>query len=126
MAYTLITPWLNQTYGIDDSNRFAPYARLAGKEFNGGTVNGNIPVSLTDIPRGVSLLINGTTASSTWINQGNMNFTGTEITPMATGVFDYLTKIGIENEVVDTQLGYGQDIDNLEIEINKSDLPRIK
>jgi len=64
MAYKLITPWLNQTYGIDDSNRFSPYARLAGKEFNGGTVNGNIPVSLTDIPRGVSLLINGTTVSA--------------------------------------------------------------
>ena len=63
MAYTLITPWLNQTYGIDDSNRFSPYARLAGKEFNGGTVNGNIPISLTDIPRGVSLLVNGTTVT---------------------------------------------------------------
>ena len=64
MAYTLVTPWLNQTYGIDSSNPFSPYARLAGKEFNGGTVNGNIPVSLTDIPRGVSLLINGTTVSA--------------------------------------------------------------
>jgi len=63
MAYTLITPWLNQTYGIDSSNPFSPYARLAGKEFNGGTVNGNIPVSLTDIPRGVSLLVNGTTVT---------------------------------------------------------------
>ena len=63
MAYTLITPWLNQTYGIDDSNRFSPYARLAGKQFNGGTVDGNIPVSLTDIPRGVSLLVNGTTVT---------------------------------------------------------------
>jgi len=37
--------------------------------------------------------INGTTASSTWVNQGSMNFTGTEITPMATGVFDYLTSV---------------------------------
>jgi hypothetical protein len=35
--------------------------------------------------------IDGTTASSTWINQGTMYFTGTEITPMETGVFDYLT-----------------------------------
>ena len=65
MAYTLITPWLNQTYGIDSSNPFSPYARLAGKEFNGGTVNGVIPVSLTDIRRGVSLLINGTTVTAT-------------------------------------------------------------
>ena len=64
MAYTLITPWLNQTYGIDSSNPFSPYARLAGKEFNGGSVSGVIPVSLTDIPRGVSLLINGTTVSA--------------------------------------------------------------
>jgi len=63
MAYTLITPWLNQTYGIDDTNRSAPYARLAGKQFIGGTVDGNVPVSLTDIPRGVSLLINGTTVT---------------------------------------------------------------
>ena len=65
MAYTLITPWLNQTYGIDASNPFSPYARLAGKEFNGGSVSGNIPVSLTDIPRGVSLLVNGTTVTAT-------------------------------------------------------------
>ena len=65
MAYTLVTPWLNQTYGIDDSNPFSPYARLAGKQFNGGSVNGNIPISLTDIPRGVSLLVNGTTVTAT-------------------------------------------------------------
>jgi hypothetical protein len=65
MAYKLITPWLNQTYGIDAANTYAPYARLAGREFNGGTVNGNIPVSLTDIPRGVSLLVTGTTVTAT-------------------------------------------------------------
>lgn len=63
MAYTLITPWLNQTYGIDATNMFSPYARLAGKQFTGGTVDGEVPVSLTDIPRGVSLLINGTTVT---------------------------------------------------------------
>ena len=57
MAYKLITPWLNQTYGINAANTYSPYARLAGREFNGGTVSGNIPVQLTDIPRGVSLLV---------------------------------------------------------------------
>lgn len=65
MAYRLITPWLNQTYGIDAANTYSPYARLAGKKFNGGSVSGNIPVSLTDIPRGVSLLVNGTTVTAT-------------------------------------------------------------
>jgi len=64
MAYKLITPWLNQTYGIDAANTYSPYARLAGKQFNSGSVSGNIPVSLTDIPRGVSLLINGTTVTA--------------------------------------------------------------
>jgi hypothetical protein len=63
MAYTLITPWLNQTYGIDQSNYSTQYARLAGKRFIDGTIDGNIPISLTDIPRGVSLLINGTTVT---------------------------------------------------------------
>jgi hypothetical protein len=29
----------------------------------GGTYDGTIPVSLTDVPRGVSLLINGTTVT---------------------------------------------------------------
>jgi hypothetical protein len=52
MAYTLITPWLNQTYGIDQSNYSTQYARLAGKRFIDGTIDGNIPISLTDIPRG--------------------------------------------------------------------------
>lgn len=63
MAYKLNTPWLNQTYGIDSTNMFTPYARLAGKQLNGGTVDGVIPVSITDIARGVSLLINGTTVT---------------------------------------------------------------
>jgi hypothetical protein len=35
--------------------------------------------------------IDGTAAGSTWINQTTMNFVGTELTPMATGVFNYLT-----------------------------------
>jgi len=45
---------------------------------------------------------------------------------LAEEMSDYLTKQGIENEVVDNQLGYGQDIDNLEIEISKDDLSKLK
>jgi hypothetical protein len=65
MAYRLNTPWLNQTYGIDQGNYSTPYARLAGKQFIGGTVDGVTPVSITDIARGVSLLVNGTTVTAT-------------------------------------------------------------
>jgi hypothetical protein len=39
------------------------YARLAGKRLQGGTQDGPIPVSLTDVPRGISLLVNGTTVT---------------------------------------------------------------
>lgn len=61
MPYTLITPWNNETWV--DSTVFSPYARLAGKRLTGGTVDGPIPVSLTDVPRGITLLINGTTVT---------------------------------------------------------------
>jgi hypothetical protein len=60
MPYTLVTPWNNETW-VD--NNTTPYARLAGRRLVGGTYDGTIPVSLTDVPRGVTLLINGTTVS---------------------------------------------------------------
>ena len=60
MAYTLITPWQNETW-VD--NTLDPYSRLAGRRLTGGTYEGEIPVSITDVPRGVSLLINGTTVT---------------------------------------------------------------
>ena len=65
------------------------------------------------------------TGDSDQYNDEEISFLNKEMDKLAQKMSDYLTKIGIENEVVDTQLGYGQDIDNLEIEINKSDLPRI-
>lgn len=44
---------------------------------------------------------------------------------LADEMSDYLTKQGIENEVVDSPEGYGQEIDNLEIEISKDDLLKL-
>jgi hypothetical protein len=54
--YQLNTPWNNETW-VD--NTFTPYARLAGKRLQGGTPDGVIGVSLTDIARGITLLVNG-------------------------------------------------------------------
>jgi hypothetical protein len=54
--YLLNTPWNNETW-VD--NNFTPYARLAGKRLTGGTQDGVIPYSLTDVPRGISLIVNG-------------------------------------------------------------------
>jgi hypothetical protein len=60
MPYNLVTPWNNETW-VD--NTMDPYARLAGRRLTGGTYDGTIPVSITDVPRGVSLIINGTSVT---------------------------------------------------------------
>lgn len=58
MPYILQGPWRNETWGarLDMS----PYSRLAGRRLNGGSVNGTIPELMTDIPRGITLLVTGT------------------------------------------------------------------
>ena len=64
MAYSLSTPYEFQTWGAG-LNEFTPYSRLAGRRFNGGTINGPIPVSLTDVARGQTLIVNGTNVTLT-------------------------------------------------------------
>jgi hypothetical protein len=61
MEYKLIPPWNNETWTDND---MSPYSRLAGKRLLGGSVDGPIGVSWTDIPRGVSLLVTGTTVTA--------------------------------------------------------------
>lgn len=39
------------------------YARLAGRPLQGGSYTGAIPSFLTDVPRGVTLIVNGTTVT---------------------------------------------------------------
>ena len=62
MTYRLNTPWRWGTYGITE-DRYSPYARLAGRPIAGGTITGTINPFLTDVPRGMSLLVNGTTVT---------------------------------------------------------------
>jgi hypothetical protein len=62
MPYALKTPYRNETW-ISDSSYSTPYARLAGRRLAGGTIDGPIPISITDIHRGISLLINGSTVT---------------------------------------------------------------
>ena len=59
-----MTPYQWQTWGTD-YNEFTPYSRLAGRRFNGGTIDGAIAPSMTDIPRGQTLIVNGTTVTAT-------------------------------------------------------------
>jgi hypothetical protein len=64
MAYTLTTPYQWQTYGAG-SSEFTPYSRLAGRRFIGGTIDGPIATSLTDVARGQTMIVNGTTVTLT-------------------------------------------------------------
>lgn len=57
MPYILNGPWRNETWGA--RNTFDPYSRISGRRFVGGSVSGTIPISITDVPRGVSLLVTG-------------------------------------------------------------------
>ena len=64
MAYSLVTPYEWQTYGAG-YNEFTPYSRLAGRRFTGGTIDGPIAPSMTDVPRGQTMIVNGTTVTLT-------------------------------------------------------------
>jgi hypothetical protein len=59
-----MTPYEWQTWGAD-RNEHNKYSRLAGRRFNGGTIDGPIPISLTDVARGQTLIVNGTTVTLT-------------------------------------------------------------
>ena len=59
--YTLVTPWRWETWGAN--REFTPYSRLAGRPVTGGTSTGTINPYITDIPRGYSLLVTGTTVT---------------------------------------------------------------
>lgn len=62
MEYKLVTPWKNQTWIADNGWK---YSRLAGRRLVDGTPTGTIPVNLTDVPRGVSLLVTGSVVTAT-------------------------------------------------------------
>jgi hypothetical protein len=63
MAYMATTPWQYQTWGT------APwpdkYTRLSQRRIAGGTETGTINPFLTDIARGLTLIVNGTSVEAT-------------------------------------------------------------
>jgi Mg2+ and Co2+ transporter CorA len=49
-----------------------------------------------------------------------------KIEELADQMSEYLTSIGVENEILDNPIGYGQEIDNLVIDINYDDFDKLK
>jgi hypothetical protein len=49
-----------------------------------------------------------------------------KVEELADEMSEYLTSIGVENEVSDNPIGYGQEIDNLVIDINIDDFNKLK
>jgi hypothetical protein len=64
MPYTLTTPWQNQTWGAGQAWP-DKYSRIAGKPLVGGSLTGSIPSFITDIARGMTLIVNGTQVEET-------------------------------------------------------------
>ena len=60
MPYHLVTPWENQTWITDPTSN---YARLAGRPLAGGSPTGSQQF-ITDVPRSLTFLINGTTVTT--------------------------------------------------------------
>ena len=64
MAYIATTPWQWQTWGAGQPWP-DKYSRLAGRPITGGSLDGEINPFLTDVPRGVTLIVNGTSVEAT-------------------------------------------------------------
>lgn len=64
MAYKVTTPWQWQTWGAGEPWP-DKYSRLAGKPITGGTSYGETNPFLTDVPRGITFIVNGTTVTTT-------------------------------------------------------------
>jgi hypothetical protein len=55
-----------------------------------------------------------------------IDFLNNEVDELAEKMSEYLTSIGIKNEIYDSPIGYGQEIDNLVVAFDKSDLSKLK
>ena len=64
MAYTATTPWEYQTWGASEPWP-DKYSRIAARAITGGTLTGPINPFITDIARGVTLIVNGTSVEAT-------------------------------------------------------------
>ena len=63
MTYRLTTPWRWETWGAGNQT-YDAYSRLAARAITGGSITGTINPYITDIPRGITFIVNGTTVTT--------------------------------------------------------------
>lgn len=63
MTYIATTPWQYQTWGAGQPWP-DKYSRLAGRPIVGGTLTGEINPFITDVARGVTLIVTGNTVEA--------------------------------------------------------------
>ena len=60
-----------------------------------------------------------------YLEDQEKSFLNDTVDKLANEMSNYLTSIGVENEIYDNQIGYGQEIDNLIVAINPNDLSKL-
>ena len=105
MTYELTTPWEYQTWGAGlpwpDK-----YSRLSQRPVTGGTYTGEIPPFVTDIGRGVTLIVNGTDVEATLypyqntIDDADAYYLGGHTYFLTDEAADILINAGYENYLV--------------------------
>lgn len=61
-----------------------------------------------------------------YMTDEEISYLNDKVEEIADKMSDYLTSIGIKNEVLDNPIGYGQEIDNLVISIDVNDFDKLK
>jgi hypothetical protein len=61
-----------------------------------------------------------------YMEDEEIDYLNNKVEELADEMSEYLTSIGIENEVLDNPIGYGQEIDNLVIDISLDDFDKLK
>jgi len=109
---------MQKTAGLITESEYKEKINEADERINFGPFK---KVEVITIPRENKARLSVLSSDNFYQIDINGEATNEDVETLAQQMSSYLTQQGIKNEIVDIQLGYGQDIDNLEIEISLED-----
>jgi hypothetical protein len=113
---------MQKTAGLITESEYKEKINEADERINFGPFK---KVEVITIPRENKARLSVLSSDNFYQIDINGEATNEDVETLAQQMSSYLTQQGIKNEIVDIQLGYGQDIDNLEIEISLEDLDKL-